>query len=345
MPHPEHDRRLPSIVRTPLHALAWLGVLASGCTWTLDLEDRDCRLDTHCSVDGSSICVAGACVAAPPSSTSSGNDSTTTSVGGTTLVPGTASTLDLAQTDDTSSGSDETSGLVAANTDETTATDASTGAEASASSGVSDGSTTGADDETTSGCDTGDCGTSTLAADASSTGDASSETSAEPEEIPLLIPNGDFEVDAAGWARHGPGSTTAISLTTDQAHGGSQSLFVTGRQEPWHGIMSQVTSRFRENVRYIIRAWLLVAGEVEEIEMRMTVLLNCPAEGETFHQIGVTSASGLEWREIVGSFRVEAGCDPSEVRVYFEGAVVGTPPDAEYLDFYLDDVTVEARPD
>ena len=51
---------------------------------------------------------------------------------------------------------------------------------------------------------------------------------------PVELFSDDFEDgNSCGWASHG--DAAAVSLTTDQAHSGKSSMFITDREQDWQG--------------------------------------------------------------------------------------------------------------
>jgi hypothetical protein len=146
---------------------------------------------------------------------------------------------------------------------------------------------------------------------------------------PVLLSN-DFESGFAPWGARGP-VTLALS---DEAHGGSHSLSVTGRTANFNGTQTSVTNLFRAGTAYSVTGWAkLPAGTIGSTGIHFTVQ-RTPADGSAtgFDWVGASNPTTADtWVRIGGSYTLPAG--QSDATLYVEAEAATTP-------FLLDDVTV-----
>ena len=156
-----------------------------------------------------------------------------------------------------------------------------------------------------------------------------------------LVQDGGFEGAAlAGdwgvWYTSG----TSLSLTTDQAFSGSQSLLASGRVANSHPSYN-LTSYVSAGTSYAVSAQVMHAGTAEDT-LRMSAVIACadgtaPEGHNTYPWIqSLSNIAPNTWTELSGILDVPAGCDVTEARIYFEGT-------SEGVDLYIDDVSVLAN--
>ena len=331
---PIYRDRFPS-VRAPATqrlGVALSGLLgASGCSLTLDLQERVCSHDAHCSVDGSSVCIEGTCSVPDAGEGPSGGDTTTgvtssESGAGSETTSGSTGTVSAPNDDDSTGGEEDSTG----------GPDDTSSSTSSSTSTTSGDDTTSEGEETSDTCSEGDC-SPTEGNGESTSGPDASESDDEPEPIPPLITNGDFEVNTFGWTLTNPSSAVVLTRTEEVAYRGSYSMLVSGRSENWEGTMVNISQTVREGVYYSVSAWLRLREELPGASMSMTAKLTCLGQDEAFDWIADTAVWHGDWTQVTGLFYIAEGCRPRNVFIYFEGAHDGTT----FYDYYIDDVSAE----
>ena len=183
--------------------------------------------------------------------------------------------------------------------------------------------------------------------------DPTEEPASEPTEEPTEVPTEDVEVaevvevvdpatyDALynfedgttqGWE---PRGETAVSISTDRANSGTQSILVTDRQETWHGAALNVTDLMEPDTEYNISVYARVADGEPESQF-MLRLLRTPA-GETAVNEWIASSPmfGTEepdWVRLGGKYSYSG--ETGELILFVES------PSEELVDFYLDDINI-----
>jgi len=286
-------------------ALCGLASLTAGCSYTLDLEPRSCKHDDQCSINGTYVCVAGACEVAELTEDGTSADDTSS---GTT-----ASTSDT-----TTSGTDEDDSWTSEGTTTGTTGTSDTTSSSTSTSTSSGGSTTCAD-----GCTTTD---DTSAVDEDST----TGFEVPPENI---LTNGGFEdgVLSPLWNMFG---TSTVALVQDPVFEGTYAGSVTSRDADWNGIAANITNDVVPGGVYGVAAQLrLDSDTITSIPIRMSWKLACYGETELYTQLRTLPARNDEWRRYDGTITIPENCEASEVSVYFEGGVSGE----DFLDYFIDD--------
>ncbi|HYJ40184.1 MAG TPA: endo-1,4-beta-xylanase [Steroidobacteraceae bacterium] len=155
-----------------------------------------------------------------------------------------------------------------------------------------------------------------------------------PPSTTNLLNNGGFEAGIAGWSNWGSGS---LSVSTAQAHGGTQSLLSTGRTGTGGFAAYNLTSLVQRGTTYAVGAWLLHTGAANTTG-RLAAKVECtvattPAGHNTYPWLQNNGAVAPNtWTQLAGNL-VIPNCDLVEVSIYFEGTAAG-------VDVYLDDIRV-----
>lgn len=150
-----------------------------------------------------------------------------------------------------------------------------------------------------------------------------------PVEVANLFSNSDFEIDATGWTAAFGGT---LSASTAQAHGGAQSVLVTGRTATHEGPHYDLTSVVEMGATYSFSAFGRLADGASDT-LKLTARLQCEGKADQYFTIDSVTASGSAWTLLEGTLVLpdEPECFMNELRVYAEGPVSG-------VDIYLDDV-------
>src|SRR5262249_19747327 len=134
------------------------------------------------------------------------------------------------------------------------------------------------------------------------------------------------------WGPRGP-VTLALS---DEAHGGSHSLSVSGRTANWNGPSTSVTDMFRAGSQYQVTGWVkLPAGTEGTKGIPFTPLRTSTAGSSTRWgwMGGSVDRTAATWVQIGGTYAFPAG--QSDAQLYVEA------PDT--VPFLLDDVKITGQ--
>lgn len=147
---------------------------------------------------------------------------------------------------------------------------------------------------------------------------------------PNIVQNADFEIDAFGWFGFGSAS---VDISTATANSGTQSGYVTGRDQSWQGPATSLLLEAMPGAEYQLIAW--VRTEEGTAQVNASLKTTCPS-GDQYSGIASVSATDSAWSVVSGNFKV-ANCDFSDLTLYFEGPAGG-------VNFYIDDVYVRQLP-
>ena len=155
--------------------------------------------------------------------------------------------------------------------------------------------------------------------------------SAEPVELFL----DDFEDgDSDGWASHGGAAT--VSVTTDQAHTGKSSFYITDREQNWHGGECSKVGYFYAGQSYSCSLWFYydeeTANDSQNFQLGYKYVLN----GETrYGSVGSVTAKKGEWSEMKANVTFPEG---------ITGITLYTQCDDGHLPYYIDDCSASGEP-
>ena len=160
----------------------------------------------------------------------------------------------------------------------------------------------------------------------------------------FVMPDG----TARNWTARGGDSTVANS--TEQAHGGTHSLKVTGRRRPYQGPSIVVTGKMAKGSRYQIRTWVRLVADPSFPTVSLKVSLQRTYQGATTY-LAVTPLSTVtanEWTMLAAFFTLADAAD--SLSLYVESAEADPAPPAGSttyplkVSFYLDDFSVTYAP-
>ncbi|MFL6616996.1 MAG: endo-1,4-beta-xylanase [Povalibacter sp.] len=144
-----------------------------------------------------------------------------------------------------------------------------------------------------------------------------------------LVNDGGFETGTAGWSSWN-GAT--LSAVTTQFHTGAQSLHATGRPNANQFAVYSLTGKVQTGKSYAVSAWALINGTGNGT-VRLASKVACAGAADTYpwlqNNTGVVPGT---WTQLAGNLVIPAGCDPTDVVIFFEGT------DPAY-DVYIDDVS------
>ena len=145
-----------------------------------------------------------------------------------------------------------------------------------------------------------------------------------------------FEDGAQGWM---PRGEATVSVADDMAHTGTQSLLVTNRTANWHGGTVDVLGVLEPGNTYEISAYVRLAEGAPASRVILT-MERTPVGGDTVYEwIAPSAENGVtdgDWVLLKGQYAYSAKA--ATLLLYLES------PDAELVDFYIDDVTITLVP-
>ena len=146
-----------------------------------------------------------------------------------------------------------------------------------------------------------------------------------------VIYSTDFEGDSFDFTRRGEDET--LELTTEQAHGGSQSLCVSTRAENWNGPQLALDNLIEANTEYVVNAYAMTPWYATlTLSMQYT-----DADGNTHYSNILGQVSQGEWTAYE-NVKFSFPADTTDWYLYFEAS------DAN-ANIYLDDFTITEAPE
>jgi len=143
---------------------------------------------------------------------------------------------------------------------------------------------------------------------------------------PELLQNTGFETSLDWWF---PWGAAQPVHSTDAAHSGLGSAYVSGRSNNFDGLATNLLASVTPGMTYQASGWILLDGAATG-EGVLTAALRCEGDASTrFVRIGQAAASDSAWTLITGSIDVP-DCTLTEFFFYVEGPAPG-------ISFYFDD--------
>lgn len=141
-----------------------------------------------------------------------------------------------------------------------------------------------------------------------------------------------FEDGTEGWITRGG---ALVTVDSDNAAAGSQSLFVSGRTDYWNGATIMLSSdTFKPGEAYHFKAQVM-QNSGEEVTMKMTMQYDM--DGEKYDEIALETAKSGEWITLENlAYVIPDGAE--NLQLYVES------PDS-LTDFYVDEVIAAERAD
>lgn len=144
---------------------------------------------------------------------------------------------------------------------------------------------------------------------------------------PVVVLTSDFETTADPWT--GRGAT--VAMTDAAAHGGTQSLGITGRTNGWNGAAID-GALFEPGVEYTVSAWVRLldpAGAATGVNLG----INQPGAANEYPWVGSRLTVGADWVQLTGTFVNDAAHPVAQLYLEAESATAG---------LLLDDVLITA---
>ena len=146
-----------------------------------------------------------------------------------------------------------------------------------------------------------------------------------------VIYSTDFEGDSFDFTRRGEDET--LELTTEQAHGGSQSLCISTRAKNWNGPQLALDNLIEANTEYVVNAYAMTPWYATlTLSMQYT-----DADGNIHYGNILGQVSQGEWTAYE-NVKFSFPADTTDWYLYFEAS------DAN-VNIYLDDFTITEAPE
>ena len=147
---------------------------------------------------------------------------------------------------------------------------------------------------------------------------------------PVELFSDDFEDgNSCGWASHGDAAT--VSLTTDQAHSGKSSMFITDREQDWQGAECSKVGYFYAGESYSCSMWFYYDDASANASQTFQLGYKYVQNGQTrYGSVGQVNAEKGEWSELKANVTFPADCT---------GITLYTQCSDTDLPYYIDDCT------
>ena len=152
------------------------------------------------------------------------------------------------------------------------------------------------------------------------------QMTANAEAVELF--SDDFEDgNSCGWASHGGAAT--VSLSTEQAHGGQSSMFITDRKQDWQGAECSKVGYLYAGETYTCSMWFYYDDASANATQSFQLGYKYVQNGETkYSSVGQVNAEKGEWSELKASVTF-----PEDVT----GITLYTQCSDTDLPYYIDD--------
>ncbi len=170
----------------------------------------------------------------------------------------------------------------------------------------------------------------------SSSSSSSTSSGASGDPSPNLIVNGSVESGLPPWRSQGDGVT--IEQSSQFAHTGTSSLFISGRTQPWHAPVMDLPLDFPTGRSFTASAWVYLPPGSPETVFKIS-MKRVDADGEAYPPVAETipAVAPGNWVKMTGSFVHTARGAVTELFVYIEAV------DAN-VSYYVDDLEIRAGP-
>ena len=177
------------------------------------------------------------------------------------------------------------------------------------------------------------CLSTTSSTDDSSTQTTDTGMSEDPEEslsasiegLENILINPGFESGLGEW---GPFGFCKVDPTTDVAHTGSSSMYVSGRTSDWEGAGINLFPIFEKGATYVFAAWIMMEDKSSGVKVTVK---RTSSSGDNYDQVLFAKATAGEWIEVMGEYYINPNDKSDSFTLYIEGPPPGT-------NFYVDDV-------
>ena len=167
-----------------------------------------------------------------------------------------------------------------------------------------------------------------------------------------VIDNGGFEEENQGeWIPHTTSCDAAdvdlpaVTITSDEAHSGSNSILVTNRQAVGVGPRQNLSGELIAGATYEVSAWVKYNNEASPDTQGFQYSLKY--SDVTWEHVAEATANKGEWTQITGTYTVPKSGDVDNVFMFIEtipwvsNSDAKANPDRYLMDFYVDDVSMK----
>jgi|GEM_PF-198640 len=153
-----------------------------------------------------------------------------------------------------------------------------------------------------------------------------------PEDDAKICDTSFEESSLDGWVAQGTGADATVSINGSSAHGGINSLIVTGREDTWQGAKFDLLNKVEKGQTLDISMWVYQTSG-EEKDVRISICTD--AEGDAqYSTIAVDEAvPSRTWAELKGTYTITYTGDLEQLFIYVE---TGHPT----ADLGIDDVLI-----
>jgi endo-1,4-beta-xylanase len=135
----------------------------------------------------------------------------------------------------------------------------------------------------------------------------------------------DFESGAQGWASR---ASATVGVTTEQAHGGTRSLSVTGRTASWDGPHRTILGTMAKGSKYTLEVWVRLGPGVASGNLGLSIERRLNGTPSYERVVSPKAVPAGEWVQLKGTYML--AYDVDFLSVYLES-------DSGTFPFYLDD--------
>lgn len=150
----------------------------------------------------------------------------------------------------------------------------------------------------------------------------------------------DFESGILGWGPRGI-DAEVVSLSTQEAYSGLNSVKISNRTKTWHGATCDMTSELTLGETYDFSIRIKYTGNSYSSTQKFSLQLQYnDGVSDQYKTIKTASVTRDQWTLLEGEYTIPT--DASNVFIYVETEYKTSPSTSDLLDFYIDDFT--ARP-
>ena len=147
----------------------------------------------------------------------------------------------------------------------------------------------------------------------------------------------DFEGGLNGWGPRGI-DEEIVSISTQEAYSGVNSVKITNRTKTWHGAACDKTELLTLGETYVFGIWIKYLGASYSDTQRFSLQLQYnDGVNDQYKTIKTAAVTKGNWTHLEGEYTIPA--DAANVFVYVETEYKSSPTDQDFLDFYIDDFT------
>lgn len=157
-------------------------------------------------------------------------------------------------------------------------------------------------------------------------------------EALAVIFSDDFEDGDGGWVGRGD---AVVEVVDKFSHGGTSSLYVSGRTEFWNGATTS-NEALGAAGSYYVSAWILYDESVYGSQ-KFELNLQYEIDGEEkYPTVGSTTCYSGGWSQVKGEITVPNAAE--NVQLYIQTAYTPNPTEQDLMDFYIDDIECTELP-